>query len=212
VEHVRISDPTPLGPQSIQDRLDVDRVPDDHRVRHEIQAARPVRLPLIPPAPDLALVGEEQEAPQRVQRLPFVELAIDASPVFRALRAPQDEHRRHQSAILLQCLRGGVLPRVALELPDDQGCGHIPHLERRRQAQDVVPATQEQVRIYRPLEQWLRNAVVGLAVQPIELLIAEVSNARRELQPEHVEQSDQDLGEARRVRRMFPDRQFRLVV
>ncbi len=33
--------------------------PDDHRVRHEIQATRLVRLPLLLPPSNLPLVGEE---------------------------------------------------------------------------------------------------------------------------------------------------------
>jgi hypothetical protein len=69
--------------------------------------------------PDLAPVGEEQELAQRVQRLPLVELGVDAPPELLALQITQDEDRLDQAAILLQGTDQGVLAAVRLE-PADQ--------------------------------------------------------------------------------------------
>ena len=70
-----------LGPELLDHRGHVDRVPGHHRVGHQVQAARLVPQLLLLLLPERALVGEQQELPQAVQGLALVELGVDPPPV-----------------------------------------------------------------------------------------------------------------------------------
>jgi hypothetical protein len=100
-------------------------VPRDHRVGQQVRARRLVHLLLLLLRPDPAPVGEEPELLQRVQRLPLVELGVDAAPELRALQIPQDEDRLDQAAIFQQGAGQGVLAAVRLEQPEARLTGRF---------------------------------------------------------------------------------------
>jgi hypothetical protein len=105
----------PVDAKPVDRRRHVDCIPRDHRVGQEVQAGRLVHLLLLLLPPDLAPIGEEQELPQRVQRLPLVELGVDPASELPALQIPQDEDRLDQAAVFQQGAGQGVLAAVGLE-------------------------------------------------------------------------------------------------
>ena len=87
-----------FGPQLSQRGLHADCVPGHDHVGHQVQAEDLIRLLLSLAAPDLALVGEEEEAAQGVQRFSFVQLSMDPSAVVFALDPLEDEAGLDQPA------------------------------------------------------------------------------------------------------------------
>jgi hypothetical protein len=80
----------------------VDRVPCHHRVGRQVQAACLVPQLIFLLLPERALIGEEQELPQAVERLTLVNLTEDPPQVVLALELAEDEDRLDQAAVLLQ--------------------------------------------------------------------------------------------------------------
>jgi hypothetical protein len=64
---------------------------------------------------DVALVGEEDEAPQSVQFFALVELAVYALPEVYVLGVAKQKDGFLQAAILLQGAGQGVLARFGLQ-------------------------------------------------------------------------------------------------
>jgi hypothetical protein len=92
-------------------------------------AARLIGLVLGLRPAHLPLVGEEQEPPQGVQRLPLVQLDADPASVCLAAEVPQDEQRPGHPTVFLQGSGQGVATRVRLELADQQHGGHVTPLQ-----------------------------------------------------------------------------------
>src|SRR5262249_58209754 len=122
-------------------------------------------------------VGEEEELPQRVQRLPLVELAVDPAPELLALQISQDEDRLDQAAVLQQGARQGVLAAVGLEPVDQQRGGDPPPLQRSRDAQQVVPPAQDPIAANPALEPRREIPIRPAPVQALELLVAQVADS-----------------------------------
>ena len=72
---------TPLSPQLFDGGVHVKGAPGDDSVRDEVQTEDLVGLLISLTALDLALVSEEQEAPEGVEGLSFVQLAVDPTTV-----------------------------------------------------------------------------------------------------------------------------------
>ncbi len=122
---------------------------------------------------DLALVGEQDELPQAIERLAFVQLDRDPAAIGVALEVTEDEDGAHEASVLLQSQGQIVLARVGLQLGDEQGGGDPAPLERGGDAQHVVPVVQDTLLVER-LEERPQVAIGDGGVQPIELLGADV--------------------------------------
>ena len=90
---------TPLSPQLFDGGVHVKGAPGDDSVRDEVQTEDLVGLLISLTALDLALVSEEQEAPEG---LSFVQLAVDPTTVVLALDPLQDELSLDQAAKISQ--------------------------------------------------------------------------------------------------------------
>ena len=93
---------TPLSPQLFDGGVHVKGAPGDGSVRDEVQTEDLVGLLISLTALDLALVSEEQEAPEGVEGLSFVQLAVDPTTVVLALDPLQDELSLDQAAKISQ--------------------------------------------------------------------------------------------------------------
>ena len=61
----------------------VDRIPDDDRIRHQIETERLLGSRLAATLVELPFVGHHQKRPQVVQGLAFIELPEKAAPLLR---------------------------------------------------------------------------------------------------------------------------------
>ncbi len=68
----------------------------------EVQTQRLHRLVVMLRAANLALVGEDQQSPQIVQRLALVELDANPLPILGAVQAAHDVDALDQSPVLLE--------------------------------------------------------------------------------------------------------------
>ena len=91
VAQVEVPSEDSFGPQLSQRCIHVDCIPGHDRVGHQVQAEDLIRLLLSLAPPDFALVGEEEEAAQGVQRFTFVQLSLDPAAVVFALYPLEDE-------------------------------------------------------------------------------------------------------------------------
>src|SRR5262245_15800897 len=128
---------------------------------------------------------------------------MDPPPELLALQVAEDENRLDEAAIFLQGPAQGRLAAVGLEPADQQRGGDPAPLQRPDGPQQVIPAAQDQVAADPTLEPRLQIRIAPTSVEAIEPLVAQVADARRELQAQEVEQREDDLGEASGVRRVF---------
>ena len=119
-----------FGTELVQHRLHVHRIPDDHRVRDEIEAPCLVGLSFLLLTANDTFVGHEEKISERVQGFALVELGIDPSAVVFILQVAQDKERLDQAAIFLQGAGEDVLPGMGLQLTDEERGGHPAALER----------------------------------------------------------------------------------
>ncbi|HTP26899.1 MAG TPA: hypothetical protein VMK12_14755 [Anaeromyxobacteraceae bacterium] len=91
VGHVVVAERAPFGAELVDDAPPVWTVLQ--RVGDQVQTLGLVGLLLQRPAPDLALVRQEEEVPERVHRLALAELDADAATEGFVLEVPQDEDR-----------------------------------------------------------------------------------------------------------------------
>jgi hypothetical protein len=74
-----------LCTELIEYRLHVHRIPDDHRIRHQIDTHRLVGLGLLLFAVNHTFIRHEEKIAQRVQGFSFVELGIATSAIVLTL-------------------------------------------------------------------------------------------------------------------------------
>ncbi len=123
VRQVLVTDGDTASSQHVECFGHVDGVPRAHCAGGEIEAECLDRLVLVLCPADLALVREEEEPSEVVQRLTLVQLDADPPSILRAIQAAHDVDRLDQSPVLLECSQHRVLAAIALK-PADQ--------ERRR--------------------------------------------------------------------------------
>ena len=129
--------------QLLHDGRHVDRIPDDDRIGHQIEATGLVGQHLAPGVAELALVGNHQGRAQVVQRLAFVELAQNTAPLLGVGIPAHDMEGSHEAAILLEGRGQGVLLRIGLELLDQQRGRHPAELHGARRPATSHPTTRE---------------------------------------------------------------------
>ena len=165
VSQVVIVEGNTVSSDGIERLRHVHRVPRDDRVGCQVQAEHLGRLVFELRATDLALIGEEQEAPQIVELLALVQLATDGSAIFRIVQATDDVDRLDQAPVLLKRPHQGVLTAIALKLADQERRGDPAHFHRAGHARHVIPASQDKVAIYGAREQRLDVLVVNRAIE-----------------------------------------------
>jgi hypothetical protein len=77
-------------------------------------------------AANVALMGDEQGAAQRVQALALVELAAYSPPEFFAGDVAADAVGAHDPPVLVQRLDQGGLPAAGVQPGDEQAGGGVP--------------------------------------------------------------------------------------
>jgi hypothetical protein len=135
----------PLRLELIEHGLHVPRIPDNHRISHQIEAHRLIGLGFLLFAANHTFIRHEEKIAQRVQGFPFVELGIDASAIVFTLVVAEDKKRFDQVAIFLQGAGEDVLSRIRLQLADEQRRRHPPQLERAGEPQQIIPVPQNEV-------------------------------------------------------------------
>ena len=90
----------PGGPQLINDRGDVDGVPDQHGVGEKAEAAGLVHDLLVVAGAEAAPIGEEQRSGEGVAELAAVKLQVDGVSERLVLNISQNMDRLHQPAEL----------------------------------------------------------------------------------------------------------------
>lgn len=81
---------------------------------------------LVAEAANVALMGYEQVAAQRVQALARVELAAYTPPEFFAGDVAADAVGAHEPTVLVQCLDQGARPAAGVQPGDEQAGGDVP--------------------------------------------------------------------------------------
>jgi hypothetical protein len=94
-----------LTAQSIQCGLHINRVPDNHRIRQQIQARRLVALSLLRFLRHHALPCKEEKFPQIMQFLAFVELGTNTLAQGVIVEVAKNEKRLDKPPILLKEFR-----------------------------------------------------------------------------------------------------------
>src|SRR5260370_14828224 len=85
-------------------------------------------------------------------------------------------------------------------------------LDRAGYPQQIIPAPKDEILIQDAREQRLNVLVANRAIDSIQTLIGHIPNARRKLQTDQVEETENQLGVAGGVSRVLVDGQLRLVV
>jgi hypothetical protein len=67
-------------PQLLDRFPHIDRIPDHHRIRHQIQAGGLIELIVGMAFADLRFIGHEEKPAERVQRLALIQLPVDLTP------------------------------------------------------------------------------------------------------------------------------------
>lgn len=80
----------------------IDGIPDDHGIRHQIQTGRLIELVFGMTFADLPFIGHEQIPPQRMQGFTLVELLTDLAAIFLTAQIPEDEVRFDEPPVFLQ--------------------------------------------------------------------------------------------------------------
>jgi hypothetical protein len=87
----------------IEHGLHVHRIPDDDRIRDEIDTHRLVGLRFLLSAADEAFVRHKEKVAEGVQGFAFIELGIDPAPIVFTLQIAQDKEQTASSFCLHQC-------------------------------------------------------------------------------------------------------------
>jgi len=118
----------PASAELRDDAGDMDRVPDQHGVGQQAEAARLVHDLLVVAGPEVALIGEEQPLGQDVAKLPAVQLQLNGLAQRRLVNVAQDVDGFDQAAERGQRL-GEPVGRRGVDQPlqnDVGGCGAVP--------------------------------------------------------------------------------------
>ena len=115
----------------------------DDGIRHQIEATGLIDQVVAAFAAQLALVSDHQIRAQIVQRLPFVELAHDPTPVVIVGIPPEDVYGPDQAPIFLEGQRQRVLLRIGLQLLHQERRGDMAQFHRARGAEHVIPPIEQ---------------------------------------------------------------------
>jgi hypothetical protein len=88
-----------LGTELVQDRLHIHRIPDNDRVRDEIETHRLISLGFFLLAANHPFVSHEEKISERMEGFPFVELGIDPSTVIGVFQVAEDKERLNKPTV-----------------------------------------------------------------------------------------------------------------
>ncbi len=91
-----------LGFELIEYRGHIDRIPGKHGIGDHIETTGLIHLFVFLLPANLPSVCEEEEPPQGMERLAFVQLGVDSTPEFFTLQIAQNKDRLDQPPVLLK--------------------------------------------------------------------------------------------------------------
>ena len=160
------------------------------------QAAERADLIVEATAPQLALFAEEQEARKVVRGLAFVQLPSLPPAVFLVVDRAQDVDGALHPADLIQGLVHAVLARIRAQPVQDQGRRGRPSLDRRHDADRLIPCAPHQVGLDGALQDRVQVPVLPRAVELVEGLLVHARNTRSEGLAQQGSRGHDDLGVA----------------
>ena len=158
------------------------------------------------------MVGEEQPFGQRVAELAAVELELDRPAKRLLMNVAENVEGLGEAAKSGQRLGDPVRRAGVDEALHDDMRRREPVLERRRDADELIPLLDDDGDVDHVAQQRVEWPVIGAAVDPIERLIGEVLEARHEVDSEQDAQAPQGFGESAGVGRVLTNLQNRVVL
>src|SRR3954452_7712026 len=189
-----------LGAELVDRRIHVDRVPEHDEVDHEPKRAELVLLALAVALAELAPLAMEDDAGELVTALAAVELHQDAPAVALVVDEAQQVERLHQAAQFLECAGEPRRAVVRLQRAGEAGGAHDPELQGARGAGGGGPGLGDEPHVDPVGRQLVEQAVICLRVDAPEPRAAHVGDPGRELVAEEMENAEDRVGVAGRVR------------
>ena len=150
-----------------------------------------------------ALLVDVNRVRQFMLGLALVEADLAAAAQLGAFEPIHSEQRSFDAADLLQSKVEPVLPLVAAEFLEHHRGGHRARLDRRRQADDVVPALPDQINPDRLSEQRLQPFIRGCRLDHAEPPVTDVAQTGRKAVAEQMTERKHMIVRAARVGVVF---------
>ncbi len=121
----------------------VDSVPDNHRIGQQIQAPCLIGLPFLIVLTHHSFAGKEEELPEIMELLTFVELGMNTLPQGVIFQVTQDKDGFDKPPVLLEQFGSLPLSRVGLQSTDQKRRSDIAAFERACHSCEVVPSLEQ---------------------------------------------------------------------
>ena len=189
-------------------------IPDNDGIGDQIQATGLMSQHRTTGMTQVALIRDQQERSEVMQRLAFVQLPQDPPPLLLIGIPPHDVQGARQPSILLEDQGEGVFLGIGLELLHQQRRGHPAELQGTRGPQQLIPPVEHALPLDPARDMGLK-ARIALHVDGTrckEAAVGEVPQPRGEAVAQQIEEGKDDLGGPGRIRGMFLNRQLRFVI
>ena len=177
---------SPRERSSVNSATEIDGVPEDDSRDGEIEARSPVSLIFEGAVTDFAETVKEHRPGERVARLALVEAGIRSPPQSRIADPVEGEEGAFEPSDLAERFRQRILFGISREPTHQRRRRDGSRLDRRREAQRLVPVFADATKIDGSADHGVQGGVSGAAVGDIQSAIGKIANARREPKPQEV--------------------------
>ncbi len=194
VGDVVVADVHAVQPDLANGFLHVDGVAMHDGVERQAKGAKLLFLSLLEWAADFAAFAVMDAPSEAMAQFRVVELGQDAPSERRVVDVVEDVDRLGDPADFGQRARQGGRLVPDLERPHDAGGLEMPKFQRAYEADDIGPIIPDQREIDDAFAEFVERTVIGFAIDPPQLDVAEVGQARAELITEQPEDAEYRIG------------------
>jgi len=198
--------------QRLHRTLQVHSVPQNDCGHYQVETACAVTLILVAAITYFSEPVQEDGAGQRVPGLTLIQANLNPTAQFDVLHPVKREACALDTSQLTQCHRQAALARITSEFAQHQRCGNGSLLDRRDQAQDLIPMGADLIHVDVAADQPSERRILLCVAVDVKAFVSQITDARGEAEAQWGHQGKDVIGEAGRIGIVLFDPQVGLVL